>query len=261
MGQITLDNITSKNNQLIKDTKKLLTSSRARQDSFAFVLEGARLCFDVLNSVYRVKTFFITQSAYDKYSDKADKIIAIADSSYLISDDVAKKLSDTTATQGIFAVCQMQNDSQTIIGSKIIALDNVQDPSNVGAIIRTAEALGIDCIITYNCCDIYNSKTLRASMGSILRMNIVDTDNLEDTLLSLKSNYNIYSTVPDSSASKITDIDFSNNSICVIGNEANGVEDNIKNISNSLITIPMLGRAESLNASVAASITMWEMLR
>jgi TrmH family RNA methyltransferase len=261
MGQITLDKITSKNNQLIKDTKKLLTSSRARQDNYAFVLEGGRLCFDVLNSIYGIKNFFITESAYEKYKDKADKVIALADNSYFITDDVADKLSDTSATQGVFVVCKMQNSSQNISGKSIIALDNVQDPSNVGAIIRTAEALGIDCIITYNCCDIYNPKTLRASMGSILRMNVVDTDNLENTLTNLKGEYKVYSTVPSSSAKKITDIDFSTKSICVIGNEANGVEQTIKNISDSLITIPMLGRAESLNAGVAASITMWEMLR
>lgn len=158
-------------------------------------------------------------------------------------------------------MCEMSDLSKGICGNKIIALDNVQDPSNVGAIIRTAEALGIDCIIAYKCCDIFNSKALRASMGSILRMNVVDIDNLVDTLSSLKEKYRIYSTVPDSTAVNITTLDFSKPSICVIGNEANGVEDNIKNISHSLVTIPMRGRAESLNASVAASLTMWEMLR
>ena len=221
MEKITLDTITSKNNQIIKDTKRLLTSSKLRRQQNAFVLEGARLCFDVLNSVYKVKTLLFTEAIFNKYPEK----------------------------------------SKGICGDKIIALDNVQDPSNVGAIIRTAEALGIDCIIAYKCCDIFNSKALRASMGSILRMNVVDIDNLVDTLSSLKEKYSIYSTVPDSTAVNITTLDFSKPSICVIGNEANGVEDNIKNISHSLVTIPMRGRAESLNASVAASLTMWEMLR
>lgn len=261
MGKITPDIITSKNNQLIKDTKKLLTSSGARQENRAFVLEGARLCFDVLNSVYSVNLVLITKLAYEKYTDKAEEIISLADKAFFISDDVAKKLTDTVAAQGIFAVCRIQEQEQSVSGASLIALDHVQDPANVGAIIRTGEALGIDCIITYNCCDIYNPKTLRASMGSILRMKIADTDNLEDTLIQLKKDYKIYSTVPDSSAKRITDIDFSVKSVCVIGNEANGVEDNIKSISDSLITIPMRGRAESLNAGVAASITMWEMLR
>lgn len=260
MGKITLEMITSKNNQIIKDTKKLLTSSKFRSQCSAFVLEGARLSFDVLNSVYKVKLLLITEEAYEKYEAKANDVIAKADSSYFISNDVAEKLGETANSQGVFVVCEMQNASAEL-GNKIIALDNVQDPSNVGAIIRTAEALGIDNIITYNCCDIYNPKTIRASMGSILRMSIVDTNNLEEKLTELKAEYPVYSTVPSSTAMKITDVDFSGKAICVIGNEANGVEENIKAVSNKLITIPMLGRAESLNASVAASITMWEMLR
>lgn len=260
MGKITLEIITSKNNQIIKDTKKLLTSSKFRSQSGAFVLEGARLCFDVLNSVYRVKLLLITEQAYKKYEDKANEVIAVSDKSYLISNEIAEKLGETANSQGVFAVLEMRNDNASL-GNKIIALDNVQDPSNVGAIIRTAEALGIDNIIAYNCCDIYNPKTLRASMGSILRMSIIDVDNLEEKLNELKSEYKVYSTVPSSSAKKITEVDFTAKSICVIGNEANGVEESIKAVSNELITIPMLGRAESLNASVAASITMWEMLR
>lgn len=261
MEKITLDTITSKNNQIIKDTKRLLTSSKLRRQQNAFVLEGARLCFDVLNSVYKVKILLFTEALYNKYPEKVKQLSASSGASYLISDDVAAKLGETSTSQGIFAVCEMSDLSKGICGDKIIALDNVQDPSNVGAIIRTAEALGIDSIIAYKCCDIFNSKALRASMGSILRMNVVDTDSLLDTLSNLKEKYKIYSTVPDSTAVNITTLDFSKPSICVIGNEANGVEDDVKNISHSLVTIPMRGRAESLNASVAASLTMWEMLR
>lgn len=99
-------------------------------------------------------------------------------------------------------------------------------------------------------------------MGSVLRMNVSLCDNLEEELLSLRSDgYNIYSTVPDRSAQPITQIDFSSPCVSVIGNEANGVESNIKDISDALVTIPMRGRAESLNAAAAASVIMWEMLR
>ena len=255
-----MEKITSKSNQIIKDTKKLLTSSKFRTQCNAFVLEGARLSFDVLNSVYKIRLILITESVYERYRESADKIIEKADNAYFISSEVADKLSETASSQGIFVVCEMKSIASEL-GSKVIALDNIQDPSNLGALVRTAEALGIDSIIAYKCCDIYNSKALRASMGSILRMSIVRTDNLEEMLSELKNRYRIYSTVPLSTAVAITDIDFSLPSICVIGNEANGVEDNIKAVSDELITIPMLGRAESLNASVAGAITMWEMLR
>lgn len=261
MGKITLDIITSKNNQIIKDTKKLLSSSKYRAASLAFVLEGARLCFDVLNSVYKPKLLLVTEKTAEKYREKIKQLVDASDHAYYISEEVASKLSETENSQGIFIVCTMCSYENEVLGSKVIALDNVQDPSNVGAIIRTAEALGIESLILYNCCDVFNAKTLRASMGSTLRANIVQTKNLEETLQTLKGKYNVYSTVPSDHAEKITDIDFSKPSICVIGNEANGVEENIITLSDALITIPMLGRAESLNAGVAASITMWEMLR
>lgn len=257
-----MEEITGKNNRIIKDTKKLFSSSKARRENNSFVLEGARLCFDVLNSFYKVNYVLITENAYNKYRSEADLLIERADNAYLISEDNAQRLSDTVACQGVFAVCSMADDTTGINGRKYIALDNVQDPSNMGNIIRTAEALGIDGIITFNCCDIYNPKVLRASMGSVLRCGIIDTSNLEDFLINMKkSGFSLYSTVPDSKAKKITEIDFSKKTVSVIGNEANGVEENIKNISDFLITIPMLGRAESLNAATAAALTMWEMLR
>lgn len=99
-------------------------------------------------------------------------------------------------------------------------------------------------------------------MGSVLRMNILQMNNLCSYLGKLKeSNMRLYSTSPNRTAQSITEIDFSNGGICVIGNEANGVSDDIISISDGCVTIPMMGRAESLNASAAASITMWEMLR
>ena len=255
-----MEKITSRNNHIIKDTKKLMNSSAFRQQSRLFVLEGARLCFDVLNSVYTVEYLLVTEKLCERYEKEVGDLAAISGSVYLISDEIAEKLSDTSSPQGIFAVCRMEEASAET-GSRVVALDNVQDPSNVGAIIRTAEALGIDSLLLYRCCDIYNPKVLRASMGSVLRMRILLTENLEVTLTEMKDDYAVYATVPDSRAQKIVDIDFSRPSVCVIGNEANGVEENIKALSHALITIPMGGRAESLNASVAASITMWEMMR
>ena len=255
-----MERITSRNNQIVKDTRKLITSSRYRAEQERFVLEGARLCFDVLNSVYQPSVVLITDKAYEKYADRADELIKRSASSYFISEEVAAKLGDTDSPQGIFAVCMMSSSSHSF-GNKLIALDNVQDPANIGAVIRTAEALGIDGIITYRCCDIYNPKVLRATMGGVLRMKPMDTDNLEELLLTLKATHKIYSTVPDSSAQDITAVNFNKPAVCVIGNEANGVEKNIKAISDALITIRMNGNAESLNAGVAAAITMWEMVR
>ena len=260
-AEMCMERITSKSNKMIKDTRKLISSSRARAQSGLFVLEGARLCFDVLNSVYKPEYVLMTDRAYQRYQAQADKLIQRSRAAYFISDELADKLSDTESAQGIFAVCAMQSNESDIEGRALLALDNVQDPANVGSVIRTAEALGIDGILLYNCCDEFNPKTLRTAMGSVLRIKLYHTDNLEDTLTALKASYRIYATVPDREAVKITENDFSAPSICVIGNEANGVEEGIKAMADDLITIPMLGNAESLNAGVAAAITMWEMLR
>lgn len=255
-----MERITSKTNQLVKDIKRLITSSKERAEKRLFVLEGARLCFDVLNSVYGVKYFLITDEAYARYSNEAAKLEEKSEKSFLITAELAEKLGETKNTQGVFAVCAMPEE-KNLLGDKIIALDSVQDPANMGAIFRTAEALGIDGIVIYNCCDIYNPKTLRASMGGVLRLTPVKSADLVKTLEGLKASHKIYSTVPDSGAKPITELDFSDPCVCVIGNEANGVSNEVKAASDGLITIPMMGNAESLNASVAAAITMWEMMR
>ena len=156
----------------------------------------------------------------------------------------------------------MPAESPTIETGRFIALDGVQDPSNLGAIARSAEALGIAGLLAYNCCDVYNPKALRASMGSLLRLPVtVSHDLREDLLLYKAEGFQVLGTVPVDTAAKITETHFTKSSICVIGNEGNGISQGVKQVCDDLVTIPMKGRAESLNASVAAAITMWEMMR
>ncbi len=259
-----MEKITGKNNDIIKNVKKLLSSSKHRREQNLFVLEGARLVFDVLNSFYEVSCLLVTQSAYDKYKEQADKMAEISRRSFIISQEISEKLSDTKNPQGIFAVCPVKKNDEFLpkSGGKYIALDNIQDPGNLGTIVRTAEALGIDGIIAGGGCDIYNPKALRAAMGSMLRMNVFQYENLYDIIPDMKeSGLKVYASTPDDKALSVTDVDFSSGGVCVIGNEANGVSDNVKELCDRLITIKMTGRAESLNASAAASVIMWEMLR
>lgn len=258
-----MEKITSKNNDLIKSIKKLLSSSKERKEKNCFVLEGARLVFDALHSFCTVKCFLITESAFEKNQLSAEKMIDRADNSYFISNDIAERLGDTKSSQGVFAVCEMQKTDYCFqADDRLIALDNVQDPGNLGTILRTAEALGINAVLVGGGCDVYNPKVLRASMGSVLRIAVVQSDALANELQLLKNKgFAVYGTVPDSLAKSITDIHFGGGAVCVIGNEANGISDDVKKVCSELVTIKMLGNAESLNASVAASITMWEMLR
>ncbi len=258
-----MEKITGRNNELIKHVKKLFVSRRERMQQGRFVLEGARLSFDVLNSPYNPELFLITEKAAKKFEKQYKEMIKTAGSAYFISEDIADKLSETENTQGVFCVCRMQNTPYGIeANKKYIALDSLQDPANLGAIIRTAEALGIDGAICFNCCDIYNPKALRASMGSILRLPVILSENLvEDIEKAKKSGFGVFAAVPDKNAADITKIDFPASSVCIIGNEGNGISEAVKAAAGQLVTIHMLGRAESLNASMAGAIAMWEMMR
>ncbi len=258
-----MEKITSKSNNLIKETAKLFTSRKARYENHQFALEGARLCFDAINSGYAPEMLFFTEELQSKYPAEIEKAVAASKRAALISSEVSAKLSETQTPQGVFAVCAMKPFAERAEqGKKYIALDNLQDPANLGAILRTAEALGIGGAILYNCCDAYNPKALRAAMGSSLRLPMIISDNLVRDITELKANgFSVFATVPDRDAQDITKISFPASSVCVIGNEGNGISDEVKAASGNLVTINMLGRAESLNASMAGAIAMWEMLR
>ena len=136
----------------------------------------------------------------------------------------------------------------------------MQDPANLGAVSRTAEALGVSGIIlSDNACDPFSPKALRASMGTLLRIPLIILDDFSDEIsgLGLKT----FACVVDKNAISVNNLDLNGGCIFLIGNEANGLTEETKKNSDYCITIPMKGKAESLNASVAASIVMWEMMK
>ena len=254
--------ITAKNNSKIKDLKALISSKKERKEKNLFVLEGVRLCYDGVRSGVFIKDVFCTKECMEKFPNEIEALRLSSENFYFVTKDIVKSISDTVNPQGI--ICTVKKENHTFKyekGKKYIALDTVQNPDNLGAISRTAEALGIDGIIIYGGCDIYNPKAQRASMGSLLRMKIKMTDSLEDEIAELKKiGIKSYATVPDSNAKSITDVDFSKGAMCIIGNEGNGIRPEILSLCDK-ITIKMQGRAESFNASVAASIVMWELMK
>lgn len=258
-----MDIITAKNNPKIKEIKALLTSSRDRKQSGLFVLEGVRLCLDAVKTGCNVVNVFCTEACMSKYADEILELKNNCKGFFAVSDDVLKSISDTVSPQGV--VCTVKMNSNTFEyekGKKYIALDTIQTPDNLGAISRTAEALGIDGLVIFGGCDIYNPKALRASMGSLLRLPIRLTDDLLKELDACeKIGIGTYATVPDRDAKSVTDVDFSSGALCVVGNEGNGVSKAVIDGCKDRITIKMLGRAESLNAATAASITMWELVK
>lgn len=256
--------ITSPSNEKIKHFIKLVESTKQRREDGLFALEGIRLCFDAFSSGYEIQDLFYTDNAMHKYGEKLSELYDNSQNIFIITDDIAKKISDTVNPQGVFCSVKFKEKKQCNIekDKKYIALENIQNPDNLGAISRTADAMGIDGLIISGGCDIYNAKALRASMGSLLRLPIIMSDNLADTLSECeKSEIPVYAAVLAPDAEKITDIDWGAGAVVVIGNEGNGISAEIQNAVSKKLTIPMSGNAESLNASAAAVITMWEMTK
>ncbi len=258
--------ITSKSNDKIKFAVKLREKYSFRKENGLFFIEGARLCYDAALSGIEVKELFVTQSAKEKYSEYVSYIESKAEKACIVSKDVAEKLCDTSTPQGVFCVCKVldknTNIGKIIYNGKYIALEDVSNPQNFGAVVRTAEAMGLNGVIVSGGCDIYNPKSQRAAMGSLFRMDVFQTDDLPEFLSQLKAKgMTVLAGVPDSDAEKITEISMDGGVVCVIGNEGNGITEQVKNAASLLVTIPMKGRAESLNAAAAASIMIWEMMR
>lgn len=261
-----MENITSKNNDKIKLAVSLKGSASARRKASAFFAEGARLCYDAALSGVDILQFFFTQKAKEKFDGYWELIASKAGEIYEISEDISRKLSDTQTPQGIFCICKtvdkIAKADKINSKGKYILLENVQDPSNLGAISRTAEALGIDGLIIAGGCDIYNPKALRASMGAFFRLNVIVCDELQSFIDEAKAlSMTVAASTPSADAVKITELDFSGGVICVVGNEGNGVSDETMKNASVRVTIPMGGRAESLNAGTAAAILIWEMMR
>lgn len=253
--------IESRENSLIKLISLLQSSNKARKENEMFVLEGLRIVKDALENGIQFDKLIISNSAFSKYENDIALFSNNSDSCYKIPDSLFKKISDTSSPQGIIALAKFP-EIKTELNKKgrYIALENIQDPSNLGAVARTAEALGVSGIILSNMgCDPYSPKSLRASMGTLLRTPLIILTDFSKEIASL--GLKTYSCVVEKEARDIKEISFEDGSILIIGNEANGITEETRTASDELITIPMSGNAESLNAAVAASISMWEMMK
>lgn len=260
-----MEKITARTNDKIKYAVRLGESASLRKEAGEFFLEGARLCFDAVQTGVAIKQAFFTSKALLKYSDYVESIIAVSGICYEISVEVSQKLSDTENPQGVFCICAMKPDADEISinpGGKYLALENLQDPSNLGAVCRSTEALGLDGLIVSGGCDVYNPKALRASMGSLLRMNVIQSDNLCELIRKANSvGIKTLASVPKNTAKDIRTVVMDGGVICCVGNEGSGLSKEVIENCTFQVTIPMSGRAESFNASAAAAILAWELKR
>ena len=257
--------ISAKDNELIKQVSALMSSAKRRRESGSFAAEGVRLCADGVQSGAEALCFLYTDAARKKYSAEFGLVSSSAGRCEEISESLFKKIADTQNPQGFMCVFKKldKNDKSYTINNqgRYAALENIQDPSNMGTILRTAEALGADgVILSEDCCDIYSPKVVRGSMGAVFRLPILIEGSLPEWFARYPQ-LNTYAAVVDSDAKRVTEITFKEPCAVVIGNEGNGIRPGTVAACRHSITIPMNGKAESLNASVAAAILIWEMVK
>lgn len=254
--------ITSRENSLIKLVSALQGSAVKRRENGLFVLEGMRICKDACENGIRFDKLIVSDTAAQKYGDDIEAFSENSAECFEIPDSLFLKISDTKSPQGILSVCKIPKTDKSEIkkNGRYVGLENVQDPANLGAVSRTAEALGADgLILSADGCDPFSPKALRASMGTLLRMPIFIFSDFASEIKA--SGLTSYACVVDKSEKSIKEADFKDGCVILIGNEGNGLTEATKSAADKKITIPMSGRAESLNAAAAAAIAIWEMMK
>ncbi len=256
--------IESKDNAKIKYAVHLQNSAKFRRSEGAFVIEGLRLCCDAVENGYTPQMLFCTQKILEQFPTQVEQLAKVAGASYLVSGPVFAKLADTTNPQGVLCVYAMPQWPPLCAlkaGGRYLGLENLADPSNLGAVARTAEAFGLDGILLYggNGCDPFAPKVQRAAMGALLRLPIFSVQNPNE-LSWIREHYTMYAAVVQG-GNPLHTVKLQAPCVVWVGNEANGLTPEMRAICHQGVTIPMSGRAESLNAAAAAAVFIWEMAK
>ena len=253
--------ITSTSNPQVKRLLQLQKKSKARNEEGVFVVEGLRMFIEVPKE--RVEKVYVSETFYNK---KKHELNWEGFPLEILSDSVFKHVSDTQTPQGVLCIVKQEKYNVATLldieNPHFMVLDNLQDPGNLGTIVRTAEGAGVDAVfMSKDCVDIYNPKTIRSTMGSIYR---TPTIYIEDTvkLLELFKEKGIKSYAAHLDGKNSYDKeDYCTGTAILIGNEGNGLRDEVSNKADIWVRIPMEGQVESLNAAIAASILMFEVAR
>lgn len=252
--------ITSLQNQKIKGIKELLKQKKARQKRQQFVIEGIRAVQEIPKTQL-IQTLVVSQNIEAHLYETLQ-----AEECLIVPNILFQELSETMHAQGMLAVLSTVDsalEQLNIEKGAYLILENLQDPGNLGTIIRTAHAFNFKGIfMTKGCTDLYSPKVVRATMSSLFYMPIVLGEEIETYVTFLKNKgVTLYSTALTKKAKRLGNITFQKQMALVIGNEGNGISKMTLEASDEVIQIPMPGGAESLNASVAAGICMYEIMK
>ena len=269
--------ITSTSNARIKNVIQLLNSGKTRREQNAYVIEGLRMFSEA--PVSQMRQIFVTEEGFEKARKIRPEIGSLVTeggpmlnlkgpSCELVSDEVFKRMSDTRTPQGILCVMNMPNHTvgDLIQNRKkplmVLILEGLQDPGNLGTMLRSGEAAGVSFILAdRQTADLYNPKVIRSTMGAIYRVPVIYTGDLLKSLRELKAaGVSLYA-AHLAGRREFWDEEFSERCGIMIGNEGNGLSDEATELADVLVRIPMEGQVESLNAGVAASLLMYEYRR
>ena len=248
--------IESSGNKKIKELAALQRSKKERADAGLFVLEGERIIKDAISTRKDLVDTVFVSSAY-----ASSKGLPAGDA-VIVADSVLSRVCETVTDQGILATVRMdplrRSEEELMKSDRIMVLEDIRDPGNLGTIIRTAEAAGIGAVImSVGTVDIFSPKVVRSTMGSILRVPFAYSADLERTIDMLKgSEHEVYAAYLHD-AEDMRQIRFAKRRAVVIGNEGRGISENVARRSDKRVFIPMQGEVESLNAAIAAAILMY----
>jgi len=255
--------ITSKDNEIIKNIRKL-KEKKYRDQQNEYIVESVKMIKEAILEEAKVKLIVVCEENVN--SGAIDKKLLYEIAKYeciYVSKKVFDLISDVQTPQGMLAVIEKENSEDKIDYTEdvIVVLDGIQDPGNLGTILRTIDSVGLkQVIVSKETADSYNPKVVRSTMGAIFRVKVIESNNILETLKNIKKHkYKIMATSLETSHS-IYDVDY-NKKVIVIGNEANGVSKEILDYADEKIKIPMLGKTESLNASVATGVILYEYVR
>lgn len=258
-----MQRITSKENEFVKHVKKL-KDKKYRDINKEYVIEGIKLVAEAIQEKAPIKQIILCDDCEKNATIPKDLMYEIAKQECVyVTEKIFKYLSEVQTPQGILAIIEKNGQDIEIDYTQdiIVALDDLQDPGNLGTILRTVDSIGLtQILVSKGTADVYNAKVVRSTMGAIFRVKIIECEDLKQTLKEIKKHKFKIVVSSLQTENTIYDINY-NKKVIVIGNEANGVELEIQELADEKIKIPMLGKTESLNASVATGIILYEYVR
>ena len=266
-----MDILSSPNNEKVKLISKLLKSPKERKYNGKYVVEGMRMVEEI--PADRLGEIYFTQDYFNKKITQNERLLRLVNTAvernkcFLVTESVLRRITDTENPQGILATVMIEEKTvDDLMGNGmesplILIIEKLQDPGNMGTIIRSAEGAGVTGIlVSYDSVDIYSPKVIRSTMGSIFRKNVAVTFDLIGDINKLrKKGVVIYGM--HLSGSFMYDTDLTGPSAFLIGNEGHGLTDDISAAADKLIRIPMKGSLESLNAASSATVISYEAMR